>query len=172
MIENAKSLGVSRISFLSADVYSDSFGRDTRGYVESNENILLNESELKEFKKLIEESISEFKNDFDNKFISESPDKIYRIMKYYEACIGLSEYPKNICNAPNISTVITSTGDVLPCYFLPSFGNLKKNSIKELINNESIKSTRTNVKNYVLERCQQCVCTLYVQPKTALMDKF
>lgn len=172
MIENAKSLGVSRISFLSADVYSDSFGRDTRGYVESNENILLNETEIKEFKKIIEDAISKYKNEFDNKFISESSEKMFRILKYYEACIGLGEYPRNICNAPNVSTVITSTGDILPCYFLPSFGNVKKNSIGELINNETIKSTRKDVKNYSLERCKQCVCTLYVKPKAALLDKF
>ena len=172
MIENAKSLGVSRISFLSADVYSDSFGRDTRGYIESNENILLNETELKEFRKIIEDVISKYKKEFENKFVSESPGKIFRILKYYEACNGLSEYPRNICNAPNISAVITSTGDILPCYFLPSFGNVKKNSIEELINNEKIKSTRNAVNNYTLERCRQCVCTLYVKPKTALMDKF
>ena len=172
MIQNAKSLGVSRISFLSADVFSDSFGRDKQGYVDSNENILLNEAELKEFRKIIEDTISKYKNEFENKFISESPDKMLRILKYYEACSGISEYPQNICNAPNVSAVITSTGDVLPCYFLPSYGNVKQKPIKELINNEIIKSTRKNVRDYVLERCKKCVCTLYIKPKTCLMDKF
>jgi MoaA/NifB/PqqE/SkfB family radical SAM enzyme len=172
MIENAKSFGVSRISFLSADVFSESFGRDTRGFVESNENILLSETELEEFKKIIEETISKYKDEFDRKFISESPEKMFRILKYYEACLGLCEYPRNVCDAPNVSAVITSTGDILPCYFLPSFGNVKKNSVKELINNETIKSTRKDVKDFVLKRCKQCICTLYISPKTALMNKF
>ena len=76
MIELAKSAGVSRISFLSADVFSDSFGRDTRGYVEKNENILLDKDEVVEFRNIIEKSIETYKDDFNNKFISESPDKI------------------------------------------------------------------------------------------------
>jgi MoaA/NifB/PqqE/SkfB family radical SAM enzyme len=172
MIELAKSLDVSRISFLSADVFSDSFGRDTRGQVESNENILLNNNEVAEFKEIIEDTISKFKEDFNNKFISESPEKIYRILEYYGACIGLNKYPRNTCNAPMVSAVITSTGNILPCYFLPSYGNIRKSSIEDLLNNEKIKETRKDVRAYNLERCKQCVCTLYVGPKTAVMNKF
>ncbi len=172
MIELAKSLGVSRVSFLSADVYSDSFGRDSRGYVESNENILLDINEVKEFKIIIEEAVAKYRDDFNTGFISESPEKIYRILEYYEACLDLKEYPKNICNAPMVSAVITSTGDVLPCYFLPVFGNIRKSNLKELINNDAIRATRKNVKDYVFERCKQCVCTLHVSPKTAFLNNF
>lgn len=172
MISMAKSLGVSRISFLAADVYSDSFGRDTRGFVESNDKILLSPDEIEEFRNVIENTIPEFKNEFENKFISESPDKIYHLLEYYKACIGTGKYPPNICNAPMVSAVITSTGNVLPCYFLGSYGNIRKNTIRELINNNSIKSTRKDVRDYSLDRCKQCVCTLYVKPQVAIMDKF
>lgn len=172
MIEMARSLGVSRISFLSADVFSDSFGRDTRGYVESNEKILLDQDEVNEFREIIKDTIGKFKKDFDNKFISESPEKMHRILEYYGACIGINEYPRNVCNAPMVSTVIDSTGNILPCYFLPSFGNIRKNSMGELLNNSIIKGTRKNVRDYTLERCKQCVCTLYVNPRAALMNRF
>ncbi len=183
MIELSKSLGVSRISFLTADVFSDSFGRparlqrsssggDRKGYVETNENILLNENETAEFGKITEDTIAKYPDEFKSKFISESPDKMFRLVKYYEACIGLGEYPDNICNAPMVSTVITSTGDILPCYFLPTFGNIRKSPLAELVNNDKIKSTRNDVREYVLERCKQCVCTLYISPKLALQNKF
>lgn len=172
MIELAKSTGVNRISFLSADVFSDSFGRDTRGYVEKNENILLDKAEAAEFRKIIENSVIKYKNEFDNKFISESPAKIYRILEYYEACIGLRDYPRNICNAPMVSAVITSTGDILPCYFLPSYGNIRKSPVSQLLNSDSIKTTRKQVKDYVLDRCKQCVCTLNISSKNALLNKF
>jgi len=172
MIELAKSLGVNRISFLSADVFSDSFGRDTRGYMESNENILLNRDEVKEFREIIEDAITKYKDDFDRRFISESPEKMFRILEYYEACIGQGEYPRNTCNAPMVSAVITSTGSILPCYFLPAYGNVRKGKVKELIKGESIKKVRRDVKDYVLERCKQCVCTLHVNPQRAFRNKF
>ncbi len=169
MIELAKSLGVDRISFLAADVYSDSFGRDTRGYADKNENILLDENEIDEFRNVIGETIVKHKEDFDNGFVSESPGKMFHILQYYQACIGKAEYPRNICNAPMVSAVITSTGIILPCYFLPSFGNLRKAPLAELLNNKAIKSTRKNVRSYVLDRCRQCVCTLHVNPRRALI---
>jgi MoaA/NifB/PqqE/SkfB family radical SAM enzyme len=172
MIELARAFGVSRISFLSADVFSDSFGRETRGYVETNENILLDQDEVSEFRKIIEDTIKKFKNDFDSKFISESPEKMQRILQYYGACIGINEYPRNTCNAPMVSAVIDSIGTILPCYFLPSIGNIRKNSIGELLNNSTIKNIRKKVRDYTLERCKQCVCTLYVDPRTALMNRF
>jgi MoaA/NifB/PqqE/SkfB family radical SAM enzyme len=172
MIELAKSLGVNRISFLSADVFSDSFGRDTRGYAESNGNILLNQDEVKEFRNIIEDTITKYKDDLDSRFISESPEKLFRILEYYEACIGLGEYPRNICNAPMLSAVITSTGAMLPCYFLPVYGNIRKGAVKELVNGAKIKRVRRDVKDYVLDRCKQCVCTLHINPQRALMDKF
>ncbi len=172
IVKLAKSLGVNRVSFLSADVASDAFGRDTRGAVSGAESILLDENEVKEFKEIVTGMFTEFADEFSSGFISESPAKILRLVDYFEACIGKSDYPVNACNAPNISAVITSTGDVHPCYFLPSYGNIRKTPLGELINIASIKDTRVKVKNYELERCKTCVCTLKVTSKAALYDKF
>ena len=172
IVKLAKSLGVNRVSFLSADVASDAFGRDTRGTVSASESILLDENEVKEFKEIVTGMFAEFADDFSSGFISESPAKVLRLVDYFEACLGKSDYPINTCNAPNVSAVITSTGDVHPCYFLPSYGNIRKTSLRELINSASIKDTRVKVKNYELERCKTCVCTLKVTSKSALYDKF
>ena len=168
----AQSLRVDRISFLAADVLSDSFGRTARGSAAPREGILLSEDETAEFRALIGQMIIRFKREFDSKFISESPEKMLHIVQYFEALLGMHAFPKNRCNAPMVSAVITSTGQMLPCFFLPSFGNIRKEPLQRMVNNGQIVSTRTSVKNYALERCQKCVCTLNVSPMTAILDRF
>jgi MoaA/NifB/PqqE/SkfB family radical SAM enzyme len=172
MVDFAKSLRVDRISFLSADVRSNSFGRDTRGTVAPDGSIVLTEAETNEFRSVVNRMVSEYGDEFEVGYISESPAKMYHIVQYYEAIIGKAPFPRNFCNAPMISAVITSTGEILPCFFLPSFGNVRHGSIENLINNSTIRSTRRDVRRYTLERCHTCVCTLHVQPHAALFDRF
>lgn len=172
MVEHAKSLGVNRISFLSADVEPGSFGRNRTNEALQNENILLNEDEVKEFREILNTMFSEYKNDFESGFISESPVKMLRLADYFEAHLGKSNFPENECNAPMVSAVITSTGEIQPCFFLPSYGNIRTDSVNRLINSDSIKDTRRKLKNYSIERCKACVCTLSVSSKSALYDRF
>jgi len=208
MVRLAKSLGVKRISFLSADVLPGAFGRIPgnriidkyhgenfakdngidgatspnsaqfiphfgAGHAMTNQqDILLNEDEIKEFRQIIQKLSIENKADFDSGFISESSAKLFHMADYFEAHTGKSGFPKTSCNAPMMSAVITSTGEVQPCFFLPAFGNIRKNSVKELINCESVRETRMKVKNYKMERCKTCVCTLTVSSKAALYNRF
>ncbi|MBI1808035.1 MAG: radical SAM protein [Ignavibacteria bacterium] len=172
IVDLAKSLGVHRISFLSADVLSESFGREDRGKVSADDAIMMDQNEVGEFRVLIDRMVSEYTNEFRSKFISESPGKMYHLVQYYEALIGKALFPRNYCNAPMVSAVITSTGDVQPCFFLPTFGNLRQSSLNHLLNSDHIKSTRQDVRAYTLERCQKCVCTLNVPSPKALFDQF
>lgn len=172
MVEHAKSLKVKRISFLSADVESDAFGRERTHADADSGSILLNSDELSEFKETINKMFVDYNHDFQNSFISESPAKILRLADYFEAHLGKSKFPQNYCNAPNVSAVITSTGDIHPCFFLPAYGNIRKNKMSELINSESIIATRGKVKQNKMERCKTCVCTLYVKSKSAFYDRF
>lgn len=172
MVRLAKTLSVSRISFLSADILSNGFGRDTRGSVASNENIILNANESAEFRRLIEQMVTEFRTEFDNRFISESPEKMFHIVQYYEALIGTAPFPRNRCNAPMVSAVITASGNIQPCFFLPKYGNVREKSMHELLNCPEIRSTRQEVRLYSLERCKTCVCTLNVPPLAALLNRF
>lgn len=171
-IRMAKSSGVSRISFLAADVSSDAYGRDTQGIVSDESSIALNPDEVKELRKNIDELAISHKSDFDSGFISESPAKLHHIADYYEALLGNIAFPKNYCNAPNVSLVITSTGDVHPCFFLPKFANTRSGNIHTILNDPAIKKTREDVKLMKLERCQKCVCTLYNSPVNAIKDNF
>ncbi len=172
MIKLAKTAGVKRISFLAADVSSDAYGRDTRGKVSDSNSIALNENEVEELRNIINKLAESNKNDFSSGFISESPAKLHHIADYYEALLGKCAFPKNLCNAPMVSAVITSTGDIHPCFFLPSFGNIRKSGFDPLINSDSVKSTRRQVRNYELTRCHECVCTLYTSTIAALKDRF
>lgn len=174
LIELAKDTAIGRISFLAADVSSDAYGRDTRGAVEDESRIALNEAEIIELRDIIDKLAIKFEKEFASGLISESPAKLHHIADYYDALIsgGSMPFPKNLCNAPMVSAVITSTGDIHPCFFLPSFGNIRKNTIAELINSPSIIDTRKQVSKMEPVRCKECVCTLYTSPKNAMFDRF
>jgi MoaA/NifB/PqqE/SkfB family radical SAM enzyme len=172
IVHLAKLLGVNRISFLTADVLSEGFGRDTRGSVAPNEGIVLSEQETVRFRELVETAITEFRAEFQSRFISQSPAKMLHLVEYYEALIGRRPFPRNICNAPMVSAVITATGDLQPCFFLPTYGNVRRTPIRELIDSSALRAVRRNVTAYSLERCHKCVCTLYVRPTDALFDRF
>ena len=171
MAAQAKSLGVKRISFLPADVLPGAFGRDSATALQNN-NVLLNENEINELRQILHNMTKDFKEEFASGFISESPSKLFHIADYFEAHSGKSEFPKTFCNAPMVSAVITSTGEMQPCFFLPAFGNIRKKHIKELINCEVLAETRKKVKSNKMERCKTCVCTLSVSSKAALYNRF
>lgn len=173
MVQFARSLRVDRISFLAADVLSDSFGRATRGSITSNESLMLTEEETLEFRHLIERMTTECSGgEFASGFISDSPEKMFHIVQYFEALIGKAEFPRNYCNAPMVSAVISSTGDIQPCFFLPSYGNIRKEKVLDLVDGEIFRSVRRDVRRYKLERCKTCVCTLHTPPLSALLDRF
>ena len=115
---------------------------------------------------------AKYEHEFETGFISESPAKMFHIAEYFEAAAGAGTYPRNYCNAPMVSAVITSTGEIHPCFFLPSFGNVRNDSFEKLINNSQIKQIRSDVADYKPERCKSCVCSLYIKPSSVLMDNF
>ncbi|HJY64778.1 MAG TPA: radical SAM protein [Ignavibacteria bacterium] len=172
MINMAKSAGVDRISFLSADVASEAFGRDTRGAVSEELDISLGPDEVNEFREIVNQVIKVYSSEFISGFISESPQKLLKMVDYYGALCGLNDFPKNFCNAPMVSAVITSTGNIHPCYFIESYGNIRKTEFKSLINIDKIRHVRKDVRNFTHPRCKTCVCTLNVSKANALFDGF
>ena len=172
LIRLAHSLSVGRISFLTADVDSDAFGRDSGGDAAPETEIALNPDEVPRFRSVVEEVIQTFSSDFASGFISQSPDKMRHLVRYYEALLGLSPFPRNQCNAPMISAVITATGTVLPCFFLPGYGNIRDSRIADLLRTPALMRTRKAVSEYSLERCHRCVCTTSISFRSALFDRF
>ena len=172
MVHLARSLGVDRVSFLSADILSGSFGRERAGKAAPDNSVVLNEEEVREFRLLVGTMAASCAGEFETGFISESPAKMYHLVEYYEALLGKRPFPRNRCNAPMVSAVVTSEGDIHPCFFLPSFGSIRKQPLNVLINSDDIVRTRSEVRAYTLERCRTCVCTLNVRPWSALLDRF
>jgi MoaA/NifB/PqqE/SkfB family radical SAM enzyme len=172
MVNLARSLGAQRISFLAADVQSSAFGRDVHEPAAKDDEVLLTKEETLEFRRIVGEVVSSHADWFRTGFISQSPEGMFHIVQYYEAMAGQGSFPRNTCNAPMVSAVIASNGDLLPCFFLPAFGNIRSNPLDRLLNNMQIRSVRRNVRRYTLERCRKCVCTLHVQPHAALFDLF
>ena len=171
IVDLAKSLSVHRVSFLAADVFSGSFGRKASG-VPSLHAIALDDEETEQFRILVEQLITEHPADFEKHFISESPEKLRHIVNYFKALNGKHDFPRTTCNAPMTSAVITATGEILPCFFLPSWSNIHEHRVDEVLQSFEAQLTREQVKSYSLERCKTCVCTLNIRPVDALLDKF
>ncbi len=172
MVSLARSLGVTRISFLAADVLSESFGRARLGPAASQEDLTLTEAETDEFRGIVEGMKKEFREEIQRGFISESEARLNDLVLYYEAIQGKTRFPQHRCNAPMVSAVITSTGALQPCFFLPAYGNLRKEDLPGALNGGEIRATRNDVHDMKPDRCRTCVCSLYVSPLKALLGHF
>jgi len=172
MIDLAKSTGFQQVSFLAVDVESDAFGKNRNGSTAGDDSVLLTASEVGEFRSIMNSLISSRRADFESRFIAQSPGQLLHIVEYFEARAGITSFPVNHCNAPSMSAVITSTGDVKPCFFLPAFGNIRDTPLEKLLNLDSIRQTRRNVRSNKVDRCKTCVCTLRVDPLKAMLNRF
>jgi MoaA/NifB/PqqE/SkfB family radical SAM enzyme len=172
IVEFARDLGVDRVSFLAADASPDAFGRDGSAPEHPSVDFLLSPTETEELRGIVSSLVRERRQEFERSFISESPAKLYHIVEYFEACAARGPYPPNTCNAPNVSAVITSRGEIKPCFFLPGYGNIRAHPLKELANSPGARSQRRAVKERLQQRCTTCVCTLSVSPRRALAGRF
>jgi MoaA/NifB/PqqE/SkfB family radical SAM enzyme len=172
MVRLAQSLGAAHISFLAADVQSDAFGRRHLGAAASDDAVLLDDQDAVRFRRMVGEMKSEFAREFQSGFILEPHDKLMRIAQYYEAHLGRSAFPENVCNAPMISAVVTSTGQIQPCFFLPAYGTVETGDLKRTINVDAVRQVRRRVAAGTLDRCKTCVCSLHVSAVKATLDNF
>ncbi len=168
IVELGLALDLQRVSFLSVDVLSEAFGREHGMATAAESELLLSQNEVQEFRASIDELAKTHAQHFTSGFISESVPKLVHLADYFEAAQTGTNFPHVDCNAPMVSTVITSTGDVLPCFFLPALGNIRTQPLKDILNSGDAKQTRHNVRNYAYDRCHTCVCSLRVSPFATL----
>ena len=164
IIDAAKQLGLNQTSFLPADVSSHAFNRQQLWDEPRQHEILLSENDLDELKKIIGALFSNHKNEFENKFIAESREKIRNIWFYYAAFYGRNEFPFKKCNAPWVSAVVEADGTVRPCFFHEAYGNIKSHSLDKIINSQSAIEFRKNLDIAKNETCVKCVCYLNLSP--------
>ena len=168
IINSAKDIGLHQISFFPADVSSTAFNRDTPWNDDRQDEILLSQIDLIELKKIIDDILIKYSNDFKNKFIVESPEKIKNIYNYYAAYYKLNDFPYKKCNAPWVSTVIEADGTVRPCFFHEAYGNIKNDPLSNILNSDSAIDFRKDLDMDNNDTCVKCVCYLNLPPQTKL----
>jgi len=164
IIAAAKDMGIDQISFLPADVSSHAFNRQTAWSEPKQHEILISEQELPELQKIADQVISQ-SHDFGTHFIAESRAKIQDIYNYYAAFYGLNPFPFKKCNAPWVSAVIEADGSVRPCFFMDSIGNIRDNSLTNILNSNEAISFRKALNTSTNDICTKCVCSLNLPPR-------
>lgn len=98
-------------------------------------------------------------------FILEAPQKLRRIVAHFRAHYGLAPHIAPRCNAPWVSAVVESSGDVRPCFFHAVIGNTAGTTLGEVINGPRAIAFRESLHVADNPICQRCVCSLYVEPR-------
>ena len=142
-VDTARSLGLRSISFLLADTTSAAFNRPLV-WPDRKQREVAPEPDA------IEDLIANYPDDG---FILESPEKLRRMAS------GLGPLR---CNAPWVSAVVESTGDVRPCFFHPPIGNTSQGTLRDVINSPRAVAFRENLQIAEDETCRRCVCSLYL----------
>jgi len=164
IIESAKEMGLDQVSFLPADVSSQAFNREITWDATRQQEIMISVDELPELNTVITNVIEKYKSEFDNKFIAESPEKFRKIYTYYSALHGLNPFPYKKCNAPWVSAVIEADGTVRPCFFHEPIGNIRNNSLDEILNSADSIKFRKELDMDKDATCVKCVCYLNLGP--------
>lgn len=164
IVKSAKELHLNQISFLPADVSSTAFNREIKWDAPRQEEVMPSKEELVALKKILEQLFIDNKSDFDDHFIAESPAKLYKIYEYYGALHGLNDFPQKKCNAPWVSAVVEADGNLRPCFFHNTIGNIRSDSIDTLLNTPSSLSFRKFLDMEKDEVCKKCVCYLNLAP--------
>ena len=164
IIDAAKEIGLDQLSFLPADISSHAFNREMLWDENRQHEILLSFEDLPYLKNVIEKLITDYKEDFEDNFIAESPEKIWKIYEYYAAYYGLNSFPYKKCNAPWVSTVVEADGTVRPCFFHEPIGNIRLESLDTILNSENAIDFRKHLDIDKNETCMKCVCYLNLAP--------
>ena len=168
IIESAREIGLDQVSFLPADVSSHAFNREVLWSDQRQHEILLDKNELPELNDVIEAIIDKYPSHFESHFIAESPEKLKKIYSYYAAFWNLNPFPYKKCNAPWVSTVVEADGTVKPCFFHPPMGNIREQSLDNILNNNESIRFRKNLDMDKDSTCVKCVCYLNLSPRTKL----
>jgi MoaA/NifB/PqqE/SkfB family radical SAM enzyme len=154
----AETLGLRSISFLAADVDSSAFNRPNSWTLDKKSTIA---PEVTTLDSEIEALIAVYAG---NPFVVESPAKLRRITAHFRAHAGLEAHIAPRCNAPWVSAVLESNGDVRPCFFHPPIGNASNATLSAIVNGPAALVFRESLNVAENPVCRRCVCSLYRPP--------
>ncbi|MDP9002097.1 MAG: radical SAM protein [Myxococcota bacterium] len=167
LIDKAFSMGLEQISFLAADVTSESFGRSASGAAPNPHGLLLDPAEANEFEMVIEKALVSHANAFREGRVAERGERLRKLARYYRAYHNRGHFPEVHCNAPWASAVVESDGAVRPCFFQPRVGNLREKGLRTLLDDEMVRFRR-GLDVACDATCQRCVCSLRVGMRSRL----
>jgi MoaA/NifB/PqqE/SkfB family radical SAM enzyme len=167
VVQSAKEIELNSISFLAVDLTSDAFNRPQGWMPEHQSRVALNADEVEDLDAEIERLISEHSLDLDSGFVAESARKLRRIVLHFRAHLGQTPDVAPRCNAPWVSTVIEASGEVRPCFFHPSLGNIHNHTLIEIVNGPEALKFRANLDVATNPICRRCVCSLHIPRREA-----
>jgi MoaA/NifB/PqqE/SkfB family radical SAM enzyme len=162
VVESAKAIGLNSISFLAADLASEAFNRPQGWVRERQDLVALNPEEADALEAEVERLVVEHRIDLNSGFVVESPDKLRRIVLHFRAHLGQARQVAPNCNAPWVSSVIEASGEVRPCFFHPSLGNIHNQPLGEIVNSPKALSFRATLEVATNPICRRCVCSLHI----------
>jgi MoaA/NifB/PqqE/SkfB family radical SAM enzyme len=167
LIDKAAAMGLDQISFLTADVTSDAFGRGALRMEPNPHGLLLDAAEVVEFEGVIEKALVSHADSFRRGRVAEGGERLRKLARYYGAHQRRTPFPKVRCNAPWASAVVEADGTVRPCFFQPPVGSLRKRSLHALLEDEMVRFRR-GLEVACDATCQRCVCSLRVGMRSRL----
>ncbi len=162
VVKSAKKIRLNSISFLAADLTSEAFNRPQGWIPERQDRVALNPEEIDALEEEIERLVVEHSSDLDLGFVAESADKLRRIVLHFRAHLGQAQHVAPRCNAPWVSSVIEASGEVRPCFFHPSLGNIHDQSLRQIVNSPKALSFRATLDVATNPVCRRCVCSLHI----------
>jgi Fe-coproporphyrin III synthase len=160
-VECAKEMGLDSISFLAADVTSAAFNRPLAWGPSRQNAVALDGGQVRALEQEIERLINTYGG---GGFVVESTEKLRRIVLHFRAHLGQTGAVAPRCNAPWVSAVIEVGGDVRPCFFHAAVGNIRQQTLAEVVNSPAALQFRSKLDISTNPACRRCVCSLYVPP--------
>jgi len=162
VVKSAKAIGLNSISFLAADLTSEAFNRPQGWAPKHQDRVALNADEANLLEAEVERLVVDHRPDLNSGFVVESPDKLRRIVLHFRAHLGQAQHVAPNCNAPWVSSVIEASGDVRPCFFHPSLGNIHLQPLQQIVNSPKALNFRATLDVATNPICRRCVCSLHI----------
>lgn len=156
-------MGVHRISFQAVDSEAgEAFGQS--GLPAPTLVKTMGEAEIARFEAQIVQAEERFGPEFASGRISESPEQLRQIARYFRAVAGLQPFPPVTCNIPHVSIIVGVDGSLRSCFFLPQWGRLDQHGFATLVNDPAVLALRKAYACGERSECVRCVCG---RPKSA-----
>jgi Fe-coproporphyrin III synthase len=158
----ARELGAAQVSFLAVDVTNaHAFSRHDDVALD----VALDVADIPVLDELLDALETSHAADLATRFIAESPAKLRRIRDYFAALLGLAEFPRVRCNAPEFSAVVGADGRVAPCFFIPAapLAPLGPNLVASLASGPG-RALRGAIRDGARRECAKCVCSMWREP--------